>query len=128
VLLLSAADVDEHRHDDALALLDERPGLREAFEAQRHEVRPDRRTLYFDAAAGWRFVDLCDLCGTDLGTLEEEPLLVALCEDCHDEQDVLERDQDRDLAQEMDLALAGDEEGELSDVGHDAPGDVRRAG
>jgi hypothetical protein len=87
MVLLSAADVLDRHDDDALARLDERPGLRQAFETERHEARPDRRTLYFDAATGWRFVDLCDLCGSDLGYLEDAPSTAALCEECHDEEE-----------------------------------------
>jgi hypothetical protein len=82
MVLLSAADVLARHDDDALARLDERPGLRQAFEAELGETRPERRTLYFDAVTGWRFVDLCDLCGGDLGYLEEAPALAALCESC----------------------------------------------
>ncbi|WP_380169206.1 hypothetical protein [Jannaschia sp. R86511] len=86
-LLLSAADVVARRDQDALARLDERSGLREAFEAERDETRPDRRTLYFDAVTGWRFIDLCDLCGGDIGLLDDPQPLAALCDSC----DELER-------------------------------------
>lgn len=86
-LLLSAADVLARHDDDALARLNERPGLRQAFDAEQHETRPDRRTLYFDAVTGWRFVDLCDLCGGDIGLLEDPQALAALCDPC----DELER-------------------------------------
>lgn len=84
MVLLSAADVLARHDDDALARLDERPGLRQVFEAERDETRPERRTLYFDAVTGWRFVDLCDLCGGDLGYLEEPTTLAALCDACGD--------------------------------------------
>lgn len=83
-ILMSAADVLARHDDDALARLDERPGLREAFEAERAETRPERRTLYFDAVTGWRFVDLCDLCGGDLGLLDDPEPLAALCDGCAD--------------------------------------------
>ena len=65
-----------------MAQLDDRPGLREVFEAERSETRPERRTLYFDAVTGWRFVDLCDMCSGDLGYLEDAPALAALCTSC----------------------------------------------
>lgn len=81
-LLHSAADVQARHDEDALALLDARPGLRGAFDAERHESRPDRRTLYFDAVTGWRFVDLCDLCGGDIGLLDDPQPLAALCDAC----------------------------------------------
>jgi|GEM_PF-4416580 len=81
-LLLSAADVQTCHDEDALGRLDDRPGLREAFDAERGETRPDRRTLYFDAVTGWRFVDLCDLCGGDIGLLDDPQPLAALCDRC----------------------------------------------
>ena len=79
---MSAADVHARQDEVALSRLDERPGLRDVFEAERHETRPERRTLYFDAVTGWRFVDLCDMCGGDLGYLEDAPALAALCGSC----------------------------------------------
>lgn len=87
MVLMSAADVHARHDRDALARLDERPGLREAYEHERGEARPERRTLYFDAVTGWRFVDLCDLCGGDLGYLEEAPALAALCDRCDQLED-----------------------------------------
>ncbi len=81
---MSAADVHARHDQEALARLDERPGLREVFEAERDENRPERRTLYFDAVTGWRFVDLCDMCGGDLGYLEDAPALAALCSSCEE--------------------------------------------
>ena len=82
MLLMSAADVHARHDETALAQLDDRPGLREVFETERSETRPERRTLYFDAVTGWRFVDLCDMCGGDLGYLEDAPALAALCTSC----------------------------------------------
>ena len=82
MLLMSAADVHARHDEVALAQLDDRPGLREVFEVERSETRPERRTLYFDAVTGWRFVDLCDMCGGDLGYLEDAPALAALCGSC----------------------------------------------
>lgn len=81
---MSAADVHARHDEVALARLDERPGLRDVFEVERYETRPDRRTLYFDAVTGWRFVDLCDMCGGDLGYLEDAPALAALCGPCEE--------------------------------------------
>lgn len=113
MLLLSAADVDERRLDAAVARLDERPGLREVFEAERREARPERRTLYFDAATGWRFVDLCDLCGSDLGYLEDAPSLAALCEECDGEEDAAWQSSPgpvpADAADELDAVLDEDD-------------------
>lgn len=86
---MSAADVHARQDELALSRLDERPGLREVFEVERHETRPDRRTLYFDAVTGWRFVDLCDMCGGDLGYLEEAPALAALCTSCEEMEGVV---------------------------------------
>ncbi|WP_336921317.1 hypothetical protein [Aquipuribacter sp. SD81] len=109
MLLLSAADVHDRADAEALARLEERPGLREAFEAERAEARPDRRTLYFEARGGWRWVDLCDACGTELGELEDKPSLVALCEDCDAEHASLDVVLDGDAAAELDAALRDDD-------------------
>ena len=79
---MSAADVHARHDEVALARLDEREGLRDAYEVERLETRPERRTLYFDAVTGCRFVDLCDMCGGDLGYLEDAPALAALCTSC----------------------------------------------
>lgn len=84
MVLLSAADVHDRHDQGALARLDDRPGLRGVFEAERGETHPDRRTLYFDAVTGWRFVDLCDVCGGDLGYLQDAPDLASLCDACHE--------------------------------------------
>lgn len=89
MVLLSAAEVHARHDDAALARLDERPGLRRAFNAERDENRPERRTMYFDAVAGWRFVDLCDLCGGDMGFLEDSHDLAALCEACDEVESAL---------------------------------------
>jgi len=81
---MSAADVHARHDEVALARLDERPGLRAVYDVERHESRPERRTLYFDAVTGWRFVDMCDMCGGDLGYLEDAPALAALCLSCEE--------------------------------------------
>ena len=81
---MSAADVHARHDQYALARLEERPGLRGVYDVERHETRPERRTLYFDAVTGWRFVDMCDMCGGDLGFLEDAPALAALCLSCEE--------------------------------------------
>ena len=67
------------------------PGLRQAFDVESRETRLERRTLYFDAVTGWRFVDLCDLCGGDMGYLDDPQALAALCGPC----DELEQEESR---------------------------------
>ncbi|MFC5382640.1 hypothetical protein [Aquipuribacter nitratireducens] len=107
MLLLSAADVHDRGLADALDRLADRPDLRAVFEAERAEARLDRRTLYFDAASGWRVIDLCDVCGADVGVLDDAPVLAALCEDCDAEQTALDR---ADAAGEL-AALDADDDG-----------------
>ncbi len=88
---MSAAEVLARNDVDALSRLDERPGLRQTFDAESTQMRPERRTLYFDAVTGWRFVDLCDLCGGDMGYFDDPQALAALCSPC----DELEQEEAR---------------------------------
>lgn len=89
--VLSAHAVHARNLTDALARLDDRPGLREAYEREVHEGS-GQTVLCYDAVRGWLFADLCDRCDELVGFQEAPPELLALCADCDHAELGLESD------------------------------------
>ena len=84
--VLSAHAVHARNLPDALARLDDRPGLRQAYEREVDEGS-GQTVLCYDPVRGWLFADLCDRCDELVGFQEAPPELLALCADCdHAEQ------------------------------------------
>ena len=79
--ILSAHVVHARGLSDALARLDDRSGLREAFEREVGEGS-GQTMLCFDASRGWLYADLCDRCDELVGFQDDPPTLLALCADC----------------------------------------------
>ncbi len=79
--ILSAHAVHARGLSEALAKLDERPGLREDFDREISEGS-GQTMLCYDRTRGWLYADLCDSCDELVGFQVGAPELLALCADC----------------------------------------------